>query len=223
MPAGTPPPRRALDEASAEPRAPDRPARRTAADLAEGTMATTYEGVRATRMRAAGVETVRAGLAGVARGIDGAGMGIARVGLVAILLWIGGFKFTHAEAEGIRPLIEHSPFLGWLYGVADVDTVARLIGSREIVIALLIAARAFAPKVSALGSLLAVGTFLTTLSFLVTTPGTFAIVEGYPAPTAVGGFLVKDLFLLAAAVLTLAESLKAVAGEPCACAVQPRA
>jgi uncharacterized membrane protein YkgB len=93
--------------------------------------------------------------------------------------------------------------------VANVDMVGRLIGSSEIVIALLIATRAVAPRLSALGSLLAIGTFATTLSFLVTTPGTFALVEGYPAPTAVGGFLVKDVFLLAAAALTLAESLRA--------------
>ncbi len=152
-------------------------------------------------------------LAGAAGGIERAGIGLARWGLVAILLWIGGFKFTHAEAVGIQPLLQNSPLLSWLYGVADVDTVSRLIGSSEIVIALLVATRAVAPLLSALGSLLAIGTFVTTLSFLVTTPGTVAVVEGYLAPTAVGGFLVKDVFLLAAAVLTLAEALRAAAAR----------
>jgi uncharacterized membrane protein YkgB len=169
-------------------------------------VATTYE--RAPRVRAE-TNLDAGGLARVAASIEQAGIGLSRYGLVAILLWIGGFKFTHAEAEGIRPLLMNSPFLGWLYGVANVDMVGRLIGSSEIVIALLIATRAVAPRLSALGSLLAIGTFATTLSFLVTTPGTFALVEGYPAPTAVGGFLVKDVFLLAAAALTLAESLRA--------------
>lgn len=171
-------------------------------------MATTYE--RAPRARRG--EVAREGVldgAGLAGAIERGGITLARWGLVAILLWIGGFKFTHAEAVAIQPLIQNSPLLSWMFGLAGVDAVARLIGSSEIVIALLVATRPVAPRISALGSLLAIGTFLTTLSFLVTTPGTFAIVEGYPAPTAVGGFLAKDLFLLAAAVVTLGEALRA--------------
>ena len=31
------------------------------------------------------------------------GMHISRYGLVIVLLWIGGMKFTAYEAEGIRP------------------------------------------------------------------------------------------------------------------------
>jgi reactive chlorine resistance protein C len=38
-------------------------------------------------------------------------------------------------------------------------------------VGLLIAARPWLPRLSAVGSLLAVGMFLSTLSFLVTTPG----------------------------------------------------
>ena len=37
---------------------------------------------------------------------------------------------------------------------------------------------------------------LALLSFLVTTPGVWAVVEGFPAPASAGGFLIKDLFLL---------------------------
>ena len=47
-----------------------------------------------------------------------AGRGVLRYGLVALLLLWGGFKFSDFEAEGIRPLVEHSPLLSWLYPAA---------------------------------------------------------------------------------------------------------
>ena len=39
------------------------------------------------------------------------GLNTARYGLVIVLLWIGGMKFTAYEAEGIRPLVANSPRL----------------------------------------------------------------------------------------------------------------
>jgi uncharacterized membrane protein YkgB len=39
------------------------------------------------------------------------GTHIARYGLVVVLLWIGGMKFTTYEAEGIRPLVANSPLI----------------------------------------------------------------------------------------------------------------
>ncbi|MEJ7733156.1 MAG: DUF417 family protein [Polyangiaceae bacterium] len=54
-----------------------------------------------------------------------------------------------------------------------------------------------------MGSLLAAGTFLVTLSFLVTTPGAFS------PENPMGGFLMKDLILLGAALFTAGEALAA--------------
>ena len=135
------------------------------------------------------------------------GTGIARDGLVAILLFIGGLKFTHAEAVGIQPLVAHSPLMSWMYSIGSVDGVARFIGTVEIVVALLIAARPILPLASAIGSALAVGTFLTTLSFMLTTPGVWD--PGFPLLSSTGAFLIKDLALLAAAVVTAGEALGA--------------
>src|SRR6516165_4101548 len=61
------------------------------------------------------------------------------------------------------------------------------------------------------GSALAVGMFLTTLSFLVTTPGVWEpSAGGFPALSAVPGqFLIKDLALLGIALWTLGEAWKA--------------
>jgi uncharacterized membrane protein YkgB len=49
--------------------------------------------------------------------------------------------------------------------------------------------------------------FLTTLSFLVTTPGVWLQVEGFPAPSETAAFILKDVFLLGAAISTAGEAL----------------
>ena len=48
------------------------------------------------------------------------GLHVARYGLVIVLLWIGGMKFTAYEAEGIKPLVANSPLLSWVYRVMSV-------------------------------------------------------------------------------------------------------
>src|SRR5262249_12791305 len=45
------------------------------------------------------------------------GMHVARYGLVIVLLWIGGMKFTAYEAEGIKRLVANSPLMSWVYRV----------------------------------------------------------------------------------------------------------
>jgi uncharacterized membrane protein YkgB len=137
---------------------------------------------------------------------------ILRYGLVAFILFFGAFKFTAAEAEAIRPLIENSPLLGWLYSVTGVRGASRLIGVAEIVIALLIASRPFSPRLSAIGSIGAIGMFITTISFLVTTPGTWVVVEGFAVPGAMGAFIIKDVFLLGAAAWSAGEALRSARG-----------
>jgi uncharacterized membrane protein YkgB len=45
------------------------------------------------------------------------GTNVSRYGLVIVLLWFGGMKFTAYEAEGIRPMVANSPLMSWAYGV----------------------------------------------------------------------------------------------------------
>lgn len=142
------------------------------------------------------------------------GMHIARYGLVVILLWIGGMKFTAYEAEGIKPMVANSPLMGWVYGVLTVGQFSALLGMAEIAIGSLIALRPVWPTVSAAGSLLAAATFVTTLTFLITTPGWEPSLGGFPALSAMPGqFLLKDIVLLGAALFTAGEALDA--GELC--------
>ena len=56
------------------------------------------------------------------------GKHVARYGLVLVLFWIGGMKFTAYEAEGIRPLVANSPLMGWVYGFMSVATFSALLG-----------------------------------------------------------------------------------------------
>jgi uncharacterized membrane protein YkgB len=142
------------------------------------------------------------------------GIHITRYGLVIVLLWIGGMKFTAYEAEGIKPLVANSPLMSWVYRVMSVGGFASLLGAVEIAIGVLIALRPVWPLGSAVGSGLAVGMFLTTLSFLFTTPGWEPSLGGFPALSAMPGqFLLKDVVLLGASLFTAGESLAAATGR----------
>ena len=143
--------------------------------------------------------------------VEAVGRELTRYGLVVVVGWIGLMKFTAYEAEGIRPFVANSPLLSWVYGPLSVRGFSTVLGVVEVAVALLIAARPLLPRVSAFGSALAVGMFLTTLSFLVTTPGVWEpSLGGFPALSAVPGqFLIKDLALLGISLWTLGEAWKA--------------
>jgi len=96
---------------------------------------------------------------------------VLRYGLALVIGWIGMMKFTGYEAQGIEPLIAHSPLLSWMYGLWTVRQFAAGLGVVEICIAILIALRPWSREASAISSAAAVLMFLTTLSFLFSTPG----------------------------------------------------
>jgi reactive chlorine resistance protein C len=136
-----------------------------------------------------------------------AGLVLLRYGLVFFLLLYGSFKFFAFEANGIQPLVSNSPVLAWLYPLLGLRGTSALIGVFEVITAVAIASRHWLPRISGYGSLAASGIFLTTLSFLFTTPG--AISPMSP----INGFLLKDLLLLGAALFTCAEALSASHGR----------
>src|SRR5436190_19652456 len=140
--------------------------------------------------------------------VEAVGRELTRYGLVVVVGWIGLMKFTTYEAEGISPFVAHSPLMSWVYGFMSVRGFSAMLGVVEVTIALLIAARPFWPRASALGSALAVGMFLTTLSFLITTPGVWASsAGGFRALSAFPGqALIKDLALLGIALWSLGEA-----------------
>ena len=143
--------------------------------------------------------------------VEAVGRELTRYGLVVVVGWIGLMKFTAYEAEGIRPFVANSPLLSWVYGPMSVRGFSAVLGVVEVASALLIAARPLAPRACAVGSALAVGMFLTTLRFLITTPGVWEpSLGGFPALSAVPGqFLIKDLALLGISLWSLGEAWKA--------------
>lgn len=128
------------------------------------------------------------------RQVQTLGASVLRVGLAFLLAVFGTFKFFQFEAAAIQPLVGHSPLVGWLYAVLSVRAASAVIGTVEVTAAVGLILAPWYPRLGVLGGLLATGTFLTTLSFLGTTPGLLA-----PGNDG-GGFILKDLVLLGAAL-----------------------
>jgi uncharacterized membrane protein YkgB len=145
----------------------------------------------------------------IAGAIKKLGEFLIRYGLVLVLGWIGAMKFTAYEAAGIQGLVASSPLMSWMYRVFSLQATSNIIGVAEITAALLIAIRPISAGLSAIGSVLAVFTFLATLTFLFSLPGWEKSLGGFPALSGSGGFLLKDIVLLGAALLTLGDSLTA--------------
>jgi uncharacterized membrane protein YkgB len=133
---------------------------------------------------------------------------LLRYGLVLVLAWIGFMKFTAYEAMAIHPLVGNSPLMSWVYAIFSERAFSAILGIVEVSIAAMIALRPLSAKVSAIGSALAAVMFLTTLTFLFSTPGWEASLGGFPALSVVPGqFIIKDIVLFAAAVWSLGEAL----------------
>jgi uncharacterized membrane protein YkgB len=171
--------------------------------------------------------------------LDRVGIGLLRLGLVLVLVWIGGLKFADYEADGIVPLVANSPLMSFFYhhpapeyhGYMNKEgelnaahrqwhetngtyPFARGLGLVIISIGVLIALHPFRPQLAAVGSFLLVLMACTTLSFLVTTPEAWVpalgdAAHGFPYLSGTGRLIVKDAIMLGGAVVTLADSAKA--------------
>jgi uncharacterized membrane protein YkgB len=165
-------------------------------------------------------------------------MGLLRLGLVIVLVWIGGLKFAGYEADSIVPLVANSPVMSFFYHHPAPEYRAYMnkegelnrahrqwhetngtypfaygLGIVIISIGVLIALHPVRPQFAAIGSLLLILMACTTLSFLVTTPEAWVpalgdTAHGFPYLSGVGRLVVKDAIMLGAAVVTLADSAK---------------
>ncbi|MBK3659805.1 DUF417 family protein [Bradyrhizobium diazoefficiens] len=142
---------------------------------------------------------------------DGGGsyrpLAILRWVMVIIFVSFGMQKFTLQSAQGIAQFITNSPFISWL-SIFGLRGEAYVLGVSEFVIAALLAAGAFSPVLSALGSFMGIVTFAITWSFFFTTPGVvrWSLSADPMAWNLTGEFLFKDIVLLCVcAVLFLAS------------------
>lgn len=172
-----------------------------------------------------------------AAGLDRYAVHVLRFGLIVVLLWIGGLKAFPYEADGIIPFVANSPLMSFFLAHPDQyaahmnpegvlneanrawHTANRTylfsygLGAVIVAFGLMIGLHRWLPQVAALGSLLVVGMSLVTLSFLVTTPESWVPAlgdahHGFPYLSGRGRLVVKDIIMLGAALVTLADSAK---------------
>lgn len=170
--------------------------------------------------------------------LEGIGMGLTRLGLIVVLLWIGGLKVAPYEAEGIVPFVANSPFMSFFYKYPTPEyrhhrnkegevvpanqawhrdnhtyTFAYGLGSVIVLYGLLLCFHPWLPQVAAVGSFLVFLMSGVTLSFLVTTPEAYVPAiggaeHGFPWLSGAGRLVVKDAIMMGAALVTMADSAR---------------
>ncbi|RJX72970.1 DUF417 family protein [Vibrio sinensis] len=118
-------------------------------------------------------------------------------GVSLILAWIGIYKFTPTEAKLIQPLVENHFAMGWLYDVISVQAVSNIIGTTEIIVAIGLIIGIKHTKIAYFSGIAATIIFVSTLSFLLTTPNTWKVSDGI---LITNFFLVKDILFLAISI-----------------------
>ncbi len=166
------------------------------------------------------------------------GLGLMRVAILVIFVWIGGLKFWNYEAEGIVPFVANSPFMSFFYandapeyreyklkeGEADAvkhewhvaNNTYRFshgLGILIMSIGLLTFLGFFSRRVGLVGEVLVIVMTLGTLSFLVTTPEVWVPnlgsgEYGFPLLSGAGRLVVKDLAIIAGAVILLSDTAR---------------
>lgn len=174
----------------------------------------------------------------IAAGSQRLGLGMIRVSILVIFVWIGGLKFWNYEAEGIVPFVANSPFMSFFYnskapeyrqyklpeGGFDAAKhewhernntygFSHGLGILIMSIGILTFLGFFSARVGLVGELLAVVMTLGTLSFLVTTPEVWVPdlgsgEFGFPLLSGAGRLVIKDTAILAGAVVLLSDTAR---------------
>jgi uncharacterized membrane protein YkgB len=170
--------------------------------------------------------------------MDRVAVAVTRVAMIIVLVWIGGLKAAKYEADGIVPLVANSPLMSFFYTDpgdyrAHMNPEGALVpanrawheangtyrfahglGIAIVLFGLMLALHPWLPQVATVGSALVVLMSLTTLSFLVTTPEAWVpalgdTTHGFPFLAGAGRLVVKDVIMMGAALVTMADSAKA--------------
>jgi len=173
----------------------------------------------------------------LAAGMDKAGIAVTRVGLIIVLLWIGGLKVFKYEAEGIIPFVANSPFMSFFLADPGnykshknpegalvpenrawheqnrTYVFAYGLGSLIVLYGLMLCTNPWLPQVAAVGSFLVFIMSIVTLSFLITTPECWVPAQGdaqhgFPYLSGAGRLVIKDVIMMGAALVTMADSAK---------------
>jgi uncharacterized membrane protein YkgB len=139
---------------------------------------------------------------------------VISIGMIVMLLWAGAFKMTAPGAEGIIPLVTHSPLMSWQFKVFGPYVGADIIGLTEWTAAILYIGGYLWPKAGIVGGFITTLMFFTTSSMLITTPGDTIVVHGIHYMNDLGLFLFKDVISFGASFyLISAYGKRAIASE----------
>ena len=170
-----------------------------------------------------------------ASSLEDAGIHMVRIAIFIIFVWIGGLKFWNYEAEGIVPFVANSPFMSFFYAkdapeykdyklkegefdkvkhewhkANNTYTFSHGLGVAIMSFGFLTLLGIWFPKVGFVGAGLVTLMTIGTLSFLVTTPEVWVPdlgsgEHGFPLLTGAGRLVIKDVCILAGAVVVLAD------------------
>ena len=170
-----------------------------------------------------------------AASLKGAGIHLIRIAIFIIFIWIGGLKFWNYEAEGIVPFVSNSPFMSFFYAkeapeykdyklkegefdkvkhdwheANNTYTFSHGLGIAIMSFGILTLLGIWCPKIGFAGSGFVLIMTFGTLSFLVTTPEVWVPdlgsgEHGFPLLTGAGRLVIKDVCILAGAVVVLAD------------------
>lgn len=168
------------------------------------------------------------------------GINFIRVAILVVFVWIGGLKFWNYEAEGIVPFVANSPFMSFFYtkkapeyktyklkeGEFNKEKYewhkenntygySKGLGILIMSIGILTFLGIFYPRIGLVGAVLAIVMMFGTLSFLVTTPEVWVPdlgsgEHGFPLLTGAGRLVLKDIAIMAGAVVVLADCAKRI-------------
>jgi len=126
---------------------------------------------------------------------------VMSIGMIVMLLWAGSYKMTAPGAEGIAPLVYHSPLIWWHFKIFGPYIGSDIIGTTEIMAAILMIAGYLKPAAGIIGGLITTFMFFITSTMVITTPGAIISVPGIHGMrymSFIGLFLFKDVISLGA-------------------------
>jgi uncharacterized membrane protein YkgB len=173
---------------------------------------------------------------------DRVGSQLMRVAIATVFLWIGALKFVPYEADSITPFVANSPFMSFFYehpkeykahlthegelkpadrawqAANNTYGFSKGLGTLELMIGVLTLVGLASRRLGFLGATLAFLTPFVTLSFLITTPEAWVAAlgdaqHGFPYLSGGGRLVLKDVMLLAGALLVMADSARALLEE----------
>jgi uncharacterized membrane protein YkgB len=167
------------------------------------------------------------------------GSHLMRIAIAIVFLWIGALKFVPYEADSITPFVANSPVMFFFYEhpkeykahlthegelkpserawqtANNTYTFSHGLGTVELTIGLLTLAGLISRRLGFVGAVLSFLTPIVTLSFLFTTPEAWVAAlgdaqHGFPYLSGAGRLVLKDVMMLAGALLVMADSARAL-------------